>query len=231
MELTCVSGYWNVKNKHNNKFNDWFENTLRINCPYVFFADAKTIEIIKKYRRGLPTHYIECKLQDFYTFKYKDKMKTDPRHCPSVKLNLIWNEKIFFVEKVKNINPFNSKYFMWIDAGICTFRTKKPPSEQFPNINKLNKLPKDKFIYSASTKYNEYFVKINNYYHHISGTYILHINIIDYFTNLYKEYLDKLIDENNIWTDQVIWTFIFKDNKDKFFKLCNGYGTIINNLF
>ena len=34
MNLTCVSGYWNVKNKHDNKFNNWFENTLIINCPY-----------------------------------------------------------------------------------------------------------------------------------------------------------------------------------------------------
>ena len=68
-------------------------------------------------------------------------------------------------------------------------------------------------------------------HHHISGTsYILHKNIIDDFTNLYSDYLDKLIDKNNIWTDQVIWTFIFKDNRDKFFKLCDGYGKIINYL-
>ena len=40
--LTCVSGYWRVKNKHENKFDKWFCNTLRINCPYVFFSDEKT---------------------------------------------------------------------------------------------------------------------------------------------------------------------------------------------
>ena len=56
--LTCVSGYWNTKNKHGDKFNSWFQNTLKINCPYVFFSDKETIEIIKKYRQNLPTFYI-----------------------------------------------------------------------------------------------------------------------------------------------------------------------------
>jgi hypothetical protein len=62
--LTCVSGYWEIKNKHGDKFNNWFHNTLQINCPYVFFGDKETIEMIKKYRGDLPTHYIfgnECK--------------------------------------------------------------------------------------------------------------------------------------------------------------------------
>ena len=48
---------------------------------------------------------------------------------------------------------------------------------------------------------------------------------------LYKQYLDKLIDQNNIWTDQVLWTHIYKDNKDLFFKYACGYGAVCTNLF
>ncbi len=100
--MTCVSGYWNVTNKHGNKFDKWFNNTLQINCPYVFFSDVKTIEIIKKYRKNLPTFYIECNISDFITYKYKDRMITHPIHCPSIELNLIWNEKIFLIKKHLN---------------------------------------------------------------------------------------------------------------------------------
>ena len=75
--LTCVSGYWEIKNKHGDKFNNWFHNTLQINCPYVFFGDKETIEMIKKYRGDLPTHYIECNIDDFYTYRYRDKMATN----------------------------------------------------------------------------------------------------------------------------------------------------------
>ena len=228
MTLTCVSGYWRIKNKHDNKFENWFNNTLKINCPYVFFSDKETIEIIKKYRKNLPTHYIECNIRDFNTYKFKDKMVTHKAHCPSVELNLIWNEKIFLIEKAIELNPFNTEYFMWMDAGMCSFRNRIPPSTQFPNINKLNKLPKDKFIYSSTHNftYNEKFVKGQYHlHHHVSGTYLFHKNIINKLVDIYKKYLN-LIDKNDIWTDQVIWTLIYKDNKELFFKLCDNFGTI-----
>ena len=232
MALTCVSGYWKIKNKHGDNFNKWFHNTLQINCPYVFFADKETIEMIKKYRGDLPTHYIECKIDDFYTNKYRNKMITHPIHCPSVELNLIWNEKIFLLQKDAKLNPFNSSYFMWADAGICTYRSNAPPKTPFPNLDKLNRLPKDKFIFSSSTgNYNESSVHINNYYHYISGTYILHHDIIDNFVEIYKRYLDKLVDKNIVWTDQVILTHIYRDHKHLFYKLSDGYGVIIPLLY
>lgn len=150
-KLTCVSGYWIIKNKHNNNFNKWFENTLKINCPYIFFGNKESIELIKKYRNELPTYYIELNIEEFITYKYKDKMITDTVHCPSVELNLVWNEKIFMLKRALNINPFMSDYFCWIDAGICIYRKNKPPNSVFPNINKLNNLSTDKFNYSSST--------------------------------------------------------------------------------
>jgi hypothetical protein len=231
MELTCVTGYWAAKNKHNNNYLTWFNNTLKINCPYIVFSNKKGIELLKKYRENLPTYYIQYNIDDFYTNKYKHKLKPHPEHCPSVELYMIWNEKIILMDKAKQINPFNSNYFAWVDAGLCTYRDQAPPTKPFPNINKLKYLPTNKFIYSSSEYWHPNFVSKNRYYHHISGTYILHKNFIDKFTPIYKEYMDKLIDENNIWTDQVIHTHIFYDKPELFFKLCDGYGTIFNILY
>jgi hypothetical protein len=84
---------------------EWFENSLQINCPYVFFGNKETIEIVKQYRKSLPTFYIEYDIQDFVTNKYKHKMLTHPIHCPSVELNMIWNEKIFLIQKAFKLNP------------------------------------------------------------------------------------------------------------------------------
>ena len=233
--LTCVSAYWKIKNKHGDKFNDWFKNTLNINCPYVFFGDKESIDLIKSYRNNLPTHYVELDIEDFVTFKYKDKMKTDNEHCPSVELNLIWNEKIFMIDHASQIDPFSSEYFCWVDSGICFYRNYSPPSKPFPDIDKLIKLPKDKFIYSSSECkiFNKNKFKKNIYHktHHISGTsYILHKNIIKKFSRLYFKYLN-IIDNNDIWTDQVILTCIFRDNNNLFYKYCDGYGSIISKLY
>ena len=230
MSITCVTGYWNVKNKHgDNKYLSWFNNTLSINNPYIIFSDKEGIEIIKKYRKDLPTHYIELDIKDFYMQKYKDNITTN-HHSPSVEVNMIWNEKIFMIQKASKLNPFNSDYFYWIDAGLCVYREIKPPSCEFSK-DKIQSLPTDKLIYSQSNKYIESNVTKTLYYHHISGTYILHKNIIEKFVNLYKLYLDKLMNKNNTWTEQVILTHIYKDHKEIFYKLCDGYGTIIEKLF
>jgi hypothetical protein len=232
--MTCVSGYWKIKNKHDDKFNHWFENTLKIRCPYIFFGDKESIEFVKKYRDELPTYYIELNIEDFVTYKYKDRMITNKSHCPSIELNLIWNEKIFMIKRSITINPFSSDFFMWVDAGLSIYRNITPPSTPFPDPNKLNKLPDDKFIYSSSKnpEYSSKFKK-GKYHvqHHIAGTsYILHKNIIDKCVTLYSEYLE-LIDNADIWTDQVIWTLIYKDNIDFFYKYCDGYGSICKRLF
>ena len=234
-KLTCVSGYWKIKNKHGNNFDNWFKNTLKINCPYVFFGDKESISLIKKYRGELPTYYIEYNIEEFMTYKYKDNMITNSVHCPSIELNLIWNEKIFMIQRAFKINPFLSDFFMWIDAGVCTYRNRKPPSISFPNLDKLNNIPIDKFIYSLSqnNQYNNDKFKKGSYHlnHVISGTsYILHKNIIHKCITLYSEYL-KLIDKNDIWTDQVILTLMYRDNKDLFYKYDNTLHTFIQHLF
>lgn len=235
--LTCVSGFWPVTNKHGNKFLDWFKTSLQINCPYVFFSNKTGINLIKSFRQDLPTHYIELDIPDFYTYQYKDKMLTHPVHCPSVELNLIWNEKILLLGQAGQLNPFKSDFFCWVDAGICIYRTIQPPPQAFPNPAKLGNLPKDKFIYSASTPFNPTAVSYKNYYHHLAGTaYILHKDIIQSFTAMYKLYMAKIFNDEkinkiNIWTDQLILTHIFKTFPQKFYKLCDGYGTIIQELY
>jgi len=234
MNLTCVSTFFKVKNKYTyDKYIKWFQNTLDINCPYVFFANKEGIELIKPFRKDYPTYYIECEIEDFVTYSYKDRMITHPIHCPSIELNLIWNEKIFMLQKAKNLNPFQTDWFKWIDAGINIYRNKTPQQNISPlNIaNKLDKLPNNKMIYSSSEPYKPTQITKINYCHHISGTtYIIHKNAIDNFATIYKHYLE-IIDKNNIWTDQVIWTHIYKKYPKIFYKLCDGYGKITSYLF
>lgn len=225
--MTCVSGFWPVPNKYGD-YAAWFETSLRINAPYVFFLDKETIPLIQKYRRELPTFYVECSLRDFVTFKYKNKMKTHPVHCPSAELNLIWNEKIFLMRRAAELNPFSSEFFCWVDAGICVYRDRAPPAAPFPSLA----LPKDKFIYSSSNPYDEAAVRKDRYYHHVSGTaFILHKTMIARFAALYQTYLEELLDHPNLWTDQVVLTHIYKDNKHLFQQIASGYGAIFPALF
>jgi hypothetical protein len=232
--LTIVSGFWKVVNKHDNKFDNWFSKTLKINCPYVFFGNEESINIVRKHRKSLPTHYINCEISDFYTYKYIDCIETHDKHCPSKELNLIWNEKIFLVKKASELNIFNTEFFSWIDSGICIFRDENPPQNPFPNVNKLMSLPKDKFIFTSSTDfYNKMFVNDNMYYHYVSaGVFIMHKDFINNFVDLYQQFVDELLPKKKwIYTEQVILTRILCLYPQLFCKIADGYGNIIPLLY
>jgi hypothetical protein len=232
--LTIVSGFWKVINKHNNKFDEWFSKTLKINCPYVFFGNEESINIVKQHRQSLPTHYICCDISDFYTYKYIDCIETHGIHCPSKELNLIWNEKLFLLKKSVKLNIFKTEYFAWVDSGICVFRDTHPPINPFPNMDKLMKLPKDKFIFTSSNDfYDKRLVNVFTYYHYISaGIFIMHIDFINNFVDLYKQFIDNMLPQKKwIYTEQVILTRMYYFYPQLFYKLADGYGSIISILY
>lgn len=233
-KTTIVSGYWSVKGKHSNeKFDSWFKNTLRINCPYIFFGNKESIETAKRIRFDLPTEYVLLELDDFYTNKYKNHIAEHKIHVPSPEVCLIWLEKIFLLQKAKEMNTFNSDYFMWVDAGICVLRNQSPPSEKF-TCEKINLLPKNKFIFTSSEEpFDNHCVHSNNYYHYISATaFILHIDFIDEFTEIYKTFLDRFINHYNwVNTEQKILTHMFSEKPELFFKLGEGYGNLLWRLY
>jgi|SaaInlStandDraft_6_1057023.scaffolds.fasta_scaffold07222_2 hypothetical protein len=231
-DITLVSGYWALnKNKFSNfKYLEWFNISLCVNSPLVFFTDSQSIiNFIKEVRKDLPTHYVLLDLNEFETNKYKDLYIIDSRQCPSKELNMIWNEKIFLIQKSSNINPFNSNYYCWYDAGLCRFRDVKIPE------NKLNSsfLKNDKISFTNPnhvTKFEKN--KLKNYgYHYITGTsYIIPKNIIPRITKIYEDYLYKYVDNKNLWTDQVIWTHIYSDYPELFENISQGYGYVILKL-
>lgn len=228
MSLTCVSGYWKVKNKHNDNFKLWFERSLKINCPYIIFSDKEGIELMKPYREGIETIFIELNIKDFYTYKYKDDMTTTNRyvHCPSAELNMIWNEKIFLLERAYELNPFNTDYFKWIDAGICCYRNTYPPTTTFPNTDKLLKLPTDKFIFSTAGC-----VKVT------AGSFIIHSNIIKQIVDLFKYYLNEIIQEcinlnkKGEFTEQHVLIRMYEKNKNVFYPYGHGWGGVLTHLY
>ena len=234
--FTCVSGFWNVINKHGNKFNVWFQNTLAINCPYVFFTAKENIETIKKIRKDYPTYFIEKNISDFKTYNLNMKNKIHNTHVPSKDLGLIWLEKMNLVMEASLINPYHSEWFCWIDSGICIYRDKSPPLTSFPNPNKMHLLSKTQINYCTSeTISNDELNKIKQweYVHKISATFIIHISIIKQINDLFYKYLDICISETNEFTcysEQCILTRIYVDYPELFNKIGDSYGKIIDEL-
>jgi hypothetical protein len=233
--VTIVSGYWKVKSKYSHdKFESWFNNTLSINCPYVFFGNEESVSIVKTIRKDLPTYYVNMEITDFYSYRFRDTVKPMPPHVPSTEVNLIWNEKINLVEKAKELDPFGSEFFMWVDAGIYQYREEKPNSKPYPNEEKIKLLPTDKFIFSTSESeiFEDYKVHDNHYYHYISGgSFIMHKSFVNLFAELYRNYMNRYLSQYN-WlnTEQKILTHMYHEHRDLFYCLTHGYGNVVKEM-
>jgi len=235
--MTCVSGFWAVKNKINKDYLEFFTNTLPLNCPYVFFTSKENIENIKEFRKEYPTYFLERNIIDFKTYKLGMNNETNEIHVPSKELGLIWLEKMNLVMEASIINPYKTEWFCYIDAAIPIYRDIPPSDNIFPNPEKINLLSKTQINYSSSENISKDeldTIKKWNYIHNISGTaFILHISIIKYIYNLFYEYLDKCRTETNkfvCYSDQCIWTRIYIDYPELFNKIGDTYGQIIKEL-
>ena len=69
---------------------------------------------------------------------------TDPTHCPSAELLLIWLGKTLFVKKEIENNPYYT-HFGWLDAGYKTHRENPPLQKPWP-CKDLNKIPQGKIV-------------------------------------------------------------------------------------
>lgn len=230
-ELTCVTGYWKVKNKHGVKFNNWFSKTMNVDHPYIIFCDESR-NLIETHRKSFPTTYIDLSLDNCYLHN-KQGIWTHPTHCPSVALNTIWNEKVFLLRRAKEINPYNSEWFVWIDAGICSWRNRTTEQPLRLKQNVLSNLPKDKFIFcSSNSQFVQKNVLPNVYYHYVSaGIFLMHHSIIDKFCVDYQKCLDDLLVQKARFTEQVAYTHLYARQPELFFRLMHGYGAITRYLF
>jgi hypothetical protein len=235
LPLTVVSGFWTIKSKHNESlFKSWFWTTLRINCPYIIFGNKEGLELVKPYRNEFSTEIRELPIENFYTYKFKDTIAIHEKHVPSKELNMIWNEKLFLMQKASQENPFNSEWFIWVDAGICLYRDKVPPQTPLGNSKKLLDLPKNKIIFTSSEKpyFNQKDFEKNKYYHFVSGTYMIHKSFIDEFIEEFKEACQKYLTLSEWYhTDQVILTKIYKEKPELFHQVGHGYGALLTFLF
>jgi len=241
--VCCISGYWTVKNKYQSEnYLTNFNLTLPLKCDFVFFSSDENInKKIRNVRKNLKTYFINLNINEFLTYKYYDSLKgslfINPKHCPSKELWLIWMEKINLIKLASQKHDY--EWYCWYDAGLAKYRKKRDilPKKEWPNVEKMYLLDKDKLnvTYKKERK--------------ICGTsYIIHKNFIDTFHNLFYNTLSTILSKPSIskklkknkkllksclcksLTDQLILTYMYNQDKNKFNLLCGGYGANVDYL-
>jgi hypothetical protein len=218
--VTVVSGYWTVKNKHGQNYDNWFKNSLHINQRYIFFCDESSNKYISQFRGDYETIYINYPMNNFFTSKYAKESWINSTHVPSKELGMIWNEKVHLLKLAKDMDTVPTEYYCWIDAGVAPYREKYPPQERL-NI-KDGLLPPKKMYYS----------RVEDEYHNFAATVLLiHRDIIDEFHDKYYEILNTCQDEWKCGSDQYIFTKMMNKYPEMFHKISDGYGENLTILY
>jgi hypothetical protein len=218
--LTVVSGYWKIKSKHTDEdYDKWFKNTLVLNAPYVFFhGDDETKNRISKFRGDLETVFIKRNIEDFKSAKTYDDKWTHDYHLPDPRLGKIWTEKVKMVDEAIKLNPYNSEWFAWIDAGNSYYRTMKPSAEKWPSLEVLSKLPKDKIIFAETNEAEHDFA---------GGVFMYHKDIANEVSKVFYEEYSSCGGRYDDWqcgSDQCIFTEVKKKIPDLFHSMGKGIG-------
>ena len=145
--ITVVTGYFTLKSKHSiEEYVQWMENFLpKINNAMVLFADPATERHVRHLRTGKPSVF--CVFEDVWALpmfaSYAKAYRTvqhemDPeKDIHSPELYMVWNSKMFMMKTTARNNPFQSKYFFWVDSGA--FRASHT-LKQWPDLPQIESI-------------------------------------------------------------------------------------------
>jgi hypothetical protein len=142
MSVTIVTAFFDIQRDTKGdgrtieEYLSWIQKTLQLNCNLFIVTEVKFVPFMKKYR---PNHYPmfiqEDILDNASYYKYlpqmKDILESDAYkkriaypnrvECVLPEYNVVQYSKFGWLEEAIRINPFQSDYFFWMDAGISRF--------------------------------------------------------------------------------------------------------------
>lgn len=153
--VTSLHNLSDVKREDNRSWEtylEWFSKTLKIKCPFIIFADSDLSSFIMGNRDQHSTFIISEKLEDIPLYHLKDKIQSvldseeykekmsdiDRVECKDSMYSVIQYSKFKWLKRAQEINPFNSKYFFWLDAGASRFI--ETPDVDYPSKEALKQL-------------------------------------------------------------------------------------------
>lgn len=139
-----------------NTYKEWIKNFLSIVNQFnlVIYTNLESFLSIRSLidRTNKKIKIVIKPIEDFYTYRYKDywisnhKLSDIELHnLTDWKLNMLWNEKIFFVNETIKNKYFDTMYYGWCDIGYFRNRPNDLHSHYLQNWPNSTKLLNDPF--------------------------------------------------------------------------------------
>ena len=173
-DTTVVIGYFPLKkSKHSlAEYRSWLENLIGFcQSPMVIFTSAEYYPILNSLRRNgsLPSYFIIDYNSPLEMPPIKPLVSTFERQHPidperryhSVELYAVWCAKSYMLNRSAELNPFQTKYFFYLDAGA--FRSPHYRFEAWPHGPAISTLfNNDRFALGLITPLPRRFCPLNS---------------------------------------------------------------------
>ena len=213
----------------------WMNNFLLMvnnNFNLVIYTDENSFKYIDKREKTNIKIIIKTK-ESFYNYKYKNNwiQNHEKNYLINDKscweLNMLWSEKIQFVNETIKNKYFETEFYAWCDIGYFRNRhedlhTDKLITSNWPNPNTVNQLDKSKIYYGCINNndgYMNYLYKLINNKNNLGlpveeippnqqsvagGFFIIHKDKIDWWSKTYDSKLVLYFKHNYLVKDDQI---------------------------
>jgi hypothetical protein len=255
--LTIVTGLWNIS-RNGRPFTHYlqhFNHFLDIDANLFLYVPKELESLVWEKRSKENTFVKVYELEDVKQMysPFWDKtqqIRTNPEwysqagwlsQSPQASLewyNPIVQSKMFLLNDVTIWNPFNTEYFMWLDAGITNtvyekyFTENKALDKILPHLESFLFLS---YPYEANTEIHGFeFAAMNRYagkkveYVCRGGLFGGKKEIINHANGLYYSLLDKTLNAGYMGTEESIFTLMSYIEPEKFRRYAlDGNGLVV----
>ena len=254
MKTTIVTSLQNINRetldgRNWESYLEWFSKTLQINAPMIVYVDEDLRDFVKQTRKGKSTFIVCETLSEIPLYHLKDKMDSimlsekyqkiisDSQRieCRSSLYNIIQYSKFKWVKKATEINPFGTKNFIWMDAGLSRFFEDLNIDQEYPGINGskiLEDNPDRLLVQCFAHSYPDLFFSKNldesylldNRSYVMGGMFAGNISAINKIDAIVDECLvNKMLNNDIINNEQILLGYLIKNVPDIFTVFVNEY--------
>lgn len=246
MSVTFSSCFYIIHSKFEpDIYIQWMNNFISIvnNFNLVIYTDENSCKYINT-RENPKIKVILKPMVQFYNYKYKDdwienhkkNVLLNDRSC--WELNMLWSEKIWFVNETIERKYFDTEFYGWCDIGYFRNRSDDIHTKNlinWSNSEKISHIDKNKIHYACINNdngYMNYLLKIVNNKNNIGlpiqeisphqnsiagGFFILHKDKINWWTTTYDTKLELYFKNNYlVKDDQIILVDCILSNLNEF---------------
>jgi len=246
-DVTIVSSLFNIQREGMDgrtwdEYLKWFEITLKLKCPMVLFISEDIREFVEERRTNIPTeiniqsieeipyYYLREQLDSIIeSDEYKSKI-SDPNRieCQHSMYSIVQYSKFKWLEQAVKENPFNSKFFFWMDAGGSRFFDNYDLTSDYPSTNAIEALLNmgDKFLLQMNMEYYQDLVNASI----LSEEYLLDnrscvlgsmfgggkSSLLKVSKDIDDIFINKMLANNFVNNEQIALYYLIKQNPDDF---------------